>query len=192
MTDEGSTGEKPDKTVVTAYPKLITENPKITVSTLYETDTQPDQTMLSAEGGALMIDTSSTPEIAFDASQATQATVPPQTSPTSLMTAGHTDDWELSVLLLAENTTYSTYKSGERQRQDSKQKPDNETTMGNKALQQSPVDSGHVRREQPEQQNDEKETYDQKSATIGLSVFGGLALLILIGTLVILKFCRSR
>ena len=191
MTDQDSTGEKPDKTVVTAFPQLITKNPKITESTPIETNTQPDQTMLSAEGGALMIDTSSTLEIAFDASHATRNTVLPQTSPTSLMTTGHNDDWELSVLLLAENTTYSTYKSGERQRQDSKQKPDNETTMRNKELQQSPVDSGHGHKE-PEQQNDEKETYDQKSATIGLSVFGGLALLILIGTLVILKFCRSR
>ena len=116
MTDQDSTGEKPDKTVVTAFPQLITKNPKITESTPIETNTQPDQTMLSAEGGALMIDTSSTLEIAFDASQAARDTVLPQTSPTSLMTTGHNDDWELSVLLLAENTTYSTYKSGERQR----------------------------------------------------------------------------
>ena len=191
MTDHRSTGENADKTGVTAYPGLITKNPKITESTLYETDTQPDQTMLSAEGGNSMIDTSSTLETVFDASQATRATVPPQISSTNLLTTGHPDDWELSVLLLAENTTYSTYHSGERQGQDSKQKPDNETTMRNEELQQSSVNSGHVRRE-PEQQNDEKETYDQKSATIGLSVFGGLALLILIGTLVILKFCRSR
>ena len=187
MTDQDSTGEKPDKTVVTAFPQLITENPKITESTPIETNTQPDQTMLSAEGGALMIDTSSTLETVSDAT----ATVPPQISSTNLLTTGHPDDGLLSVLLLAENTTYSTYHSGEGQGQDSKKKPDNETTMGNKALQQSPVNSGHVHRE-PEQQNDEKETYDQKSATIGLSVFGGLALLILIGTLVILKFCRSR
>lgn len=127
--------------------------------------------------------------------ETTTELTPPKPEEATKSSDSSTKSWNNDDHFIAhqlENTTLINYKLEEEEHDAGYDAVDLRDKSSNKTIAPEMIVTSPAKAFHTAEQADEDRPYHNKSLVIGLSVFASIAVLLIIGTAVIIKFCRCR